>query len=202
MPTLVSMNHKWVLIDNYDSFTYILHDYLAQVGAQCAVYRNNEISLLQLQELSPTAIVISPGPETPIQAGITMEVIRYFHNKIPIIGICLGHQALGMFFGAELYRLAYPMHGKISSVQHTGNNIAFKNVPQSFDVMRYHSLAIKNLEDTGLRTTATTADACIMAIEHELYPCLGLQFHPESVGTPMGLQMLKNMVSYAEAYSR
>lgn len=181
----------WVLIDNYDSFTWILHDYLLQTGNECAVYRNDELSLQALMELSPSRLIISPGPETPLQAGISMSAIAHFHNRIPILGVCLGHQALGMFFGAQLVHAAYPMHGKTSLVQHTGHGL-FTGIPSPFSVMRYHSLIIKGLENTGLQCIAHTADGTVMAIAHTHYPCIGVQFHPESAGTEYGLQLISN----------
>ncbi|PZF72385.1 anthranilate synthase component II [Taibaiella soli] len=187
----------WVLIDNYDSFTYILLHYLLQTGNECVVYRNDEISLEQLIELNPSRIIISPGPETPLQAGISLDVIRHFHDKIPILGVCLGHQAIGMFFGATLKHAPVPMHGKISTAHHSGHPL-FNGIENSFDVMRYHSLVIEDLENTGLKSIAHTGDGCIMAIVHEKYPCVGIQFHPESVGTGAGLQMLKNWSSIAD----
>ena len=181
----------WVLIDNYDSFTYILHDYLLQTGHECAVYRNDEITLPQLTALAPQRIIISPGPETPLQAGITMDVIDHFHTRIPILGVCLGHQALGMYFGAKLVHTPYPMHGKTSEIHHTDHPL-FKNVPSPFTAMRYHSLAVTDFKDTPLEVLAHTADGTIMALAHKQYPCIGVQFHPESIGTEHGLQLLKN----------
>lgn len=182
----------WILLDNYDSFTYILHHYLLQTGNECVVYRNDELTVEALAALNPERLIISPGPETPIQAGITMDAIAYFHNRIPILGVCLGHQALGMYFGAELIHIPYPMHGKTSEVRHQ-HHALFNNVPSPFTVMRYHSLAIDKLKGTGLQTIATSADDnIIMAIAHETYPCTGIQFHPESIGTEHGLQLLKN----------
>ncbi|XZF12354.1 anthranilate synthase component II [Chitinophagaceae bacterium MMS25-I14] len=182
----------WVLIDNYDSFTYILHHYLLLTGHECVVYRNDAIGLQELVTLNPSRLIISPGPETPLQAGISMDAIRYFHDRIPILGICLGHQALGMFFGAALVRAPYPMHGKTSMIQHNGNNI-FDKIDASAEVMRYHSLAIEQTPGTGLEITArSTDDNCIMGVAHNRYPCIGLQFHPESVGTTNGQQMLHN----------
>ncbi|MCF8448932.1 MAG: aminodeoxychorismate/anthranilate synthase component II [Taibaiella sp.] len=181
----------WVLIDNYDSFTWILQHYLLQTGNECAVYRNDEITLKQLIALNPERLIISPGPETPLQAGITMETIDYFHSRIPILGVCLGHQALGMYFGARLVHTAYPMHGKISEITHNGSGL-FADVPATFTVMRYHSLAIEHFENTGLQATAYTNDGIIMALAHTQYPCTGVQFHPESIGTEYGLQLLKN----------
>lgn len=182
----------WVLIDNYDSFTYILHHYLLQCGSECVVYRNDEITIEQLEQLNPSRIIISPGPETPLQAGITMDVIRHFHNKVPILGVCLGHQALGMYFGARLVHAPYPMHGKTSEVSYTPHPL-FEGLSNPFTVMRYHSLAVNNFEGTGLHAIAhSTDDNTIMALVHEKYPCVGIQFHPESVGTTDGLQLLKN----------
>jgi anthranilate synthase/aminodeoxychorismate synthase-like glutamine amidotransferase len=182
----------WVLIDNYDSFTYILHHYLLQCGSDCVVYRNDEITTEELEKLNPTRIIISPGPETPLQAGITMDVIQHFHHKVPILGVCLGHQALGMYFGAKLIHAPYPMHGKTSEVNFTPHPI-FEGLQNPFIVMRYHSLAVNNFVGTGLLAIAHSTDAnTIMALAHETYPCIGIQFHPESVGTTDGLQLLKN----------
>jgi anthranilate synthase/aminodeoxychorismate synthase-like glutamine amidotransferase len=181
----------WVLIDNYDSFTHILHHYLLQTGGDCVVYRNDAISVDALEALNPSRIILSPGPETPLHAGITMDVIARFHNHIPILGICLGHQALGMHFGAKLVRAPEPVHGKVHEVHHYGDSI-LKNLPHPFKAMRYHSLSISALEETGLRSIAATAEGVNMGVVHERHPCVGLQFHPESVGTPEGLQMLQN----------
>ncbi len=181
----------WVLIDNYDSFTYILHDYLQQTGNECAVYRNDETSVDQLSSLNPTRIIISPGPQTPLQAGITMDVIDHFHKHVPILGVCLGHQALGMYFGAKLVHTPYPMHGKTSEITHNGHAI-FDGIPSRFTAMRYHSLAVNGFDETPLDVLATTADGTIMALAHKQFPCIGVQFHPESVGTEFGLQLLKN----------
>ena len=181
----------YILIDNYDSFTYILHDYLLQTGNECRVYRNDEITVAELEQMAPSRIIISPGPETPVQAGITMAVIDRFHRHTPILGVCLGHQALGMYFGAKLVKLGYPMHGKTSEVSHNSHRL-FRGMPDPFMVMRYHSLAIEGLQGTPLLPLANTADGTLMALAHREYPCIGVQFHPESIGTPFGLQLLKN----------
>ena len=182
----------WVLIDNYDSFTYILHHYLLQMGNDCVVYRNDEITVDGIRQLGPERIIISPGPETPLRAGITMEVIKEFHATTPILGICLGHQALGMHFGGKLVHAPYPMHGKTSSVIHN-NHPLFKGIPSPFTVMRYHSLSIEDIYGTGLVEIAISEDDNqLMAVVHEQYPCAGVQFHPESIGTDEGLTIIKN----------
>ena len=181
----------WVLIDNYDSFTYILHHYLLQTGNDCVVYRNDEITVDELIKLSPSRIIISPGPESPLQAGITMDVIAHFYNKVPILGVCLGHQALGMHFGAKLTHAPSPMHGKTSMVAYNPHPL-FRSLDNPFTEMRYHSLAIDELAGKGLQALAYSEDVVIMALAHEQYPCIGIQFHPESVGTTDGLQLLQN----------
>ena len=185
----------WALIDNYDSFTYILLHYLQQAGANCRVYRNDELELQQLIDKAPERLIISPGPETPLQAGICMSAIGYFHDKIPILGVCLGHQALGMFYGAELPQAPRPMHGKTSSIHHTGHPL-FDDIPDPFTVMRYHSLVLDGVNEKEIDRIANSIDDdCIMAIAHKKYPSIGVQFHPESVGTEYGLQLLKNWVT-------
>jgi anthranilate synthase/aminodeoxychorismate synthase-like glutamine amidotransferase len=181
----------WLLIDNYDSFTYILQDYLLQLHQECVVYKNDEITLEEIRVLQPDRIIISPGPETPLQAGISMKIIEAFHQAIPILGVCLGHQAIGVFYGAKLQHAPYPMHGKTSFVQHFHHPI-FKNIPSSFEVMRYHSLVLTDLpEDVELIAVAED-DNSIMGIAHKKYPCIGIQFHPESIGTTYGATLLKN----------
>lgn len=182
----------WILLDNYDSFTHILHHYLLQTGNECIVYRNDEITVAEIAQLQPERIIISPGPETPIEAGICMDVIQHFHKEIPILGVCLGHQAIGMHFGAKLIHIPYPMHGKTSQLTHNGHQL-FQGLDNKFNVMRYHSLAIENLADTGLKAIASSNDDNqIMAIAHDSYPCIGIQFHPESIGTTVGEKLLSN----------
>lgn len=182
----------WVLIDNYDSFTYILHHYLLQTGHDCRVIRNDAISIPDLAALKPRRLIISPGPQTPLQAGITMEAIRHFREQIPILGICLGHQALGMFFDAPLVHTPVPVHGKSSRVQHSGHEL-FAGVPPVFEVMRYHSLAVDLAGNPQLDTIAVaTEDQVAMACTHKYLPLTGIQFHPESIGTASGQRILDN----------
>lgn len=180
-----------LLIDNYDSFTYNLYDYIVQLGYKCRVVRNNELTIDEIAAIPFSSAVISPGPETPQQAGITMQFIERFYKTKPILGICLGHQAIGMFFGAQLTKAQHPMHGKTSDIEHTGHFL-FNNLPQHFQVMRYHSLILQGIENTPLQITATTAQNEVMAIAHPAYMLAGVQFHPESVLTPQGLQIMHN----------
>lgn len=182
----------WVLLDNYDSFTYILHHYLLHTGNDCIVIRNDELTLEELIALNPERLIISPGPQTPLEAGISLAAIGYFHDKIPILGICLGHQAIGMFFGAGLVHSPAPMHGKTSKVKHNGHFI-FKGIEAEFEVMRYHSLCLDLKENDALIPLAySDDDSVLMALAHPSLPLIGLQFHPESVGTPMGQRMIDN----------
>ena len=180
-----------LLLDNYDSFTYNLYDYILQLGQQCLVVRNDEMSLEQISALNFSSIVISPGPKTPKEAGITMQLIERFYQTKPILGICLGHQAIGQFFGAELVKAAKPMHGKTSSITHNGHWL-FKNIPSPFEVMRYHSLVIEENLPKYLHLLAETNTREPMVIAHKNLPIIGIQFHPESVLTEHGLQLLKN----------
>ncbi len=180
-----------LLLDNYDSFTYMLCDYVLQLGLECKVVRNDEMSLEEMEELDFSSAIISPGPKTPHHAGITMKFIEHFHASKPILGICLGHQAIGEFFGAKLAKAIKPMHGKTSNITHT-NHPLFKNLPDEFEVMRYHSLVVKEVEKTDLQIIASTKEEEIMAIAHPDFKIAGVQFHPESVLTPNGLQLMKN----------
>jgi len=180
-----------LLLDNFDSFTYNLYDYLCRLGIPCTVVRNNSCTLAELEALPLQAIVISPGPGRPEDSGITMQVIQHFHNRLPILGICLGHQALGLYFGAKLLRGPEPVHGKTSVLQHNNDKV-FEGIPTTFPVMRYHSLVLTGLESTPLEVIATTADGLPMAIKHQELPLYGFQFHPESILTPDGLKLLGN----------
>jgi anthranilate synthase/aminodeoxychorismate synthase-like glutamine amidotransferase len=181
----------WVLIDNYDSFTHILHHYLLQLHDDVVVYRNDALTIEEIKILNPDRIIISPGPKTPLDAGITNEVIRHFFNRKPILGICLGHQALGTFFGGTLSKATRPVHGSTTPVFHSKEGL-FANIPSAFNVMRYHSLVIKDWEQTAIKPLAFTADHELMAFSHEQYPVVGIQFHPESILTEHGHQILSN----------
>lgn len=187
----------WVLIDNYDSFTHILHHYLLMTGNECVVVRNDALAVADLAAMNPSRLIISPGPQTPLEAGISMEAIGYFHDRIPILGVCLGHQALGMFFGAPLLHLPAPVHGKISLVQHNGHPL-FAGIPDPFEVMRYHSLTIDLAGNSELLPLAGTLDDhTLMACAHKILPLAGVQFHPESIGTPEGHRIISN---WAKSY--
>lgn len=180
-----------LLLDNYDSFTYNLYDYLAQLGAEVIVKRNDEITIAQIQQLAPQAIVISPGPKTPNEAGITLELIHTFKNTTPILGICLGYQAIGQYFGAALIPAQIPTHGK-SSVIEMAQDAIFVNLPEITEVMRYHSLNLRNFPPE-LKIIAKTQDTNEpMALKHVFLPIYGLQFHPESILTKGGFTMLRN----------
>jgi anthranilate synthase/aminodeoxychorismate synthase-like glutamine amidotransferase len=180
-----------LLIDNYDSFTYNLYDYICQLGYSCTVMRNDECTIAQISALENLdCIVISPGPGKPQDAGISMQIIATFHQKLPILGICLGHQAIGEYFGAELVKAKKPMHGKTSYITFN-KHFLFKEILAPFQVMRYHSLIIEKLPE-NLITIAQTQENEIMAISHCSLPIVGIQFHPESILTENGLQLLAN----------
>ncbi len=181
----------WILIDNYDSFTHILHHYLLQLHADVMVFRNDAVTLEQIIELDPQRIIISPGPQTPNEAGITNTVIQHFVKKIPVLGICLGHQALGVHFGATLNKAFQPVHGNTSTIIHNGDAL-FVDIPQSFEAMRYHSLIIEDFEKTDIIHLAYSDGNELMIFKHKTYPATGIQFHPESILTEYGLQLLTN----------
>jgi anthranilate synthase/aminodeoxychorismate synthase-like glutamine amidotransferase len=184
-----------LMIDNYDSFTYNLVQYIGQLGGAVVVHRNDVISIDEIRELKPDAIVLSPGPCTPQKAGISVEVIRQFGTTIPILGVCLGHQAIGYAFGAEVVRAQRIMHGKTSTVINDGRTI-FKGLPNPFVAGRYHSLIVeRNSLPDCFEISAETEDGEIMAIRHKEYPVEGVQFHPESVLTPNGKRVLKNFLT-------
>jgi anthranilate synthase/aminodeoxychorismate synthase-like glutamine amidotransferase len=185
-----------LLIDNYDSFTYNLVHYLAELGAETVVKRNDEISISEIEELNPQAIIISPGPCTPNEAGICLDLITAYKDKFPILGVCLGHQAIAQAFGAEIVKAPKPMHGKVDDIKHNGDDM-FADIPSPFAATRYHSLIIKNdsLPDELLVTATNNDGDIIMAIRHKTLPIFGLQFHPESIATEHGHQLLRNFLN-------
>jgi anthranilate synthase/aminodeoxychorismate synthase-like glutamine amidotransferase len=185
-----------LLIDNYDSFTYNLQDYFAQLSASCEVIRNDQKNLEEIIAEKPAGIIFSPGPERPATAGIMMEIVRHFHDKIPLLGICLGHQAIGEFFGATLTRAEKPMHGKTSAIHHAQHPV-FKNVSDPFEAMRYHSLLLQDISRTVLQVIATSDRDEVMAIVHPEYKICGIQFHPESILTPGGITILDNWLYWS-----
>lgn len=187
-----------LLIDNYDSFTFNLYQYLGELGEEIKVVRNNQVTLDKIKEMKPKAIILSPGPGRPEDAGICVEVVRNFYKTIPILGICLGHQAIGYAFGATVKHAKSIKHGKTSLIKHEGGLFNYLSSP--LEVMRYHSLSVdKNTLPEELECTAEAMDDQeIMAIRHRHYPVFGLQFHPESIGTPSGKQILKNFLDETE----
>jgi anthranilate synthase component II len=184
-----------LMIDNYDSFTYNLVQYLSELGQKLAVYRNDKISIEQIRMLKPSHIVISPGPGRPKEAGLSEYVIKEFGPKIPLLGVCLGHQAIGEVFGGNVIRADKLMHGKTSMVHHDNSPI-FKGLSNPFEATRYHSLIVekKSLPDS-LQITAWTKDKEIMGLSHKKFPIWGVQFHPESILTKEGKQLLKNFIN-------
>jgi anthranilate synthase/aminodeoxychorismate synthase-like glutamine amidotransferase len=183
------------VIDNYDSFTFNLVQYLGELHDDIRVFRNDKISIMDLQRLKPDAIVISPGPCTPREAGISVEVIKQLGPSIPVFGVCLGHQSIGYAFGGDVIRAPYLMHGKVSEVTHDGKTI-FSNVPNPFTATRYHSLIIDRTTCPDcLEISAQTADGLIMAVRHRQYNIEGVQFHPESILTTAGKTILKNFIA-------
>ena len=183
-----------LVIDNYDSFTYNLVQYLGELGARIEVRRNNEISVAEIEKMSPDRIVISPGPGTPSDAGISLQAIEEFGGKVPILGVCLGHQAIGQAFGGRVVRAAHLLHGKASTVQHDGKTI-FEELEQNFTAGRYHSLIVeRDSVPDCLEISATTPNGTIMGLRHRKMKIEGVQFHPESILTAAGKQLLANFL--------
>ena len=182
-----------LLIDNYDSFTFNLAQYLGELGAQTVVRRNDEVSIPEIERMQPERIVISPGPGRPEDAGVTVEVIRTFGARIPVLGVCLGHQGIGLAFGGTVVRAGELMHGKVSVVHHDGKGV-FKGVSQPFTAGRYHSLVVAEPVPDQLEIAARTEDGTIMGVRHRTAPIHGVQFHPESVLTPEGRKLLRNFL--------
>ncbi|HEU0000088.1 MAG TPA: aminodeoxychorismate/anthranilate synthase component II [Ktedonobacteraceae bacterium] len=184
-----------LLIDNYDSFTYNLYQYLSELGAEVQVRRNDTVTLADIEAMQPAHIVISPGPCTPDEAGMSCSIIETFGSRIPTLGVCLGHQAIGQVYGGQVVRAPEPVHGKTSLIRHRGQGV-FHALPQSFEANRYHSLIVERATlPAELEITAETADGLIMGLRHRTYPVQGVQFHPESIMTPTGKDLLRNFLS-------
>lgn len=183
------------LLDNYDSFTYNLAQYLGELGQKVVVRRNDQVTLTEIERWKPERIVISPGPGTPDTAGLTLKVIERFAGRVPILGVCLGHQAIGQAFGGKVVRAARPMHGKTSPVLHDGRTL-FRGLPPRFLATRYHSLVVspQGFPKKELQISARTPEGVIMALRHRRYRVEGVQFHPESVLTGVGKQLLQNFL--------
>jgi len=185
-----------LVIDNYDSFTYNLVQYLGELGAEMSVFRNDEITVDEAAKLNPSRVLISPGPGTPDNAGISLELIKHFAKKIPILGVCLGHQAIGQFFGGKVVRAPKPIHGKPSTIEHDGKGL-FKNIENKIQAGRYHSLTIERKSlPSCLTISAKTSDGIIMGLRHKNAKIEGVQFHPESILTTKGKKLLQNFLDF------
>ena len=182
-----------VVIDNYDSFTYNLVQYLGELGQEIVVYRNDQVTIDEIKEINPDHIVISPGPGTPDDGGVSLEVLKAFGENTPIFGVCLGHQCIGQAYGGKVDRAPRLMHGKTSSVYHNGDGI-FSGVPSPFKATRYHSLIVEEPIPEDLEVTAFTRDGEVMGVRHKSYPTVGVQFHPESILTEHGKRILQNFL--------
>jgi len=189
------------VLDNYDSFTYNLVQYLGELGAEVEVRRNDQVTVSQLEAMNPERIVVSPGPCTPQEAGISIELIRHFAGKVPVLGVCLGHQALGAAFGGKVIRAPHLMHGKTSPVEHDGKTI-FAGLHSPMTATRYHSLIVQEKDlpaelEVSAYTTERDGSRTIMALRHKRFPVEGVQFHPESVLTELGKSLIKNFLNLA-----
>ena len=192
---------RLLVIDNYDSFTYNLVHYVGELGADPIVYRNDKIGLDEIARLAPEAILLSPGPKTPSEAGICLAVIDRFAPSTPILGVCLGHQAIGQAMGGEVIRAPALMHGKTSRIDHTGKGI-FRGLNSGFEATRYHSLIVKaETLPPVLEITATTEDGLIMGLQHRSYPLHGVQFHPESIASENGKAILQNFLNLSRDFN-
>ena len=188
------------LIDNYDSFTYNLVHYFGELGVKTTVYRNDAITAEGVINLKPEAIVLSPGPCDPDKAGISLELIKKVDGKIPLLGVCLGHQTIAQAFGAKIIRAAKPVHGKPSKINHNGNGL-FTGLPDRFEAIRYHSLTVApETIEKDITITATTDDNTVMAITHKKWPAYGVQFHPESIETEYGHKILRNFLNLSKQW--
>jgi anthranilate synthase/aminodeoxychorismate synthase-like glutamine amidotransferase len=190
-----------VIIDNYDSFTYNLVQYFGELKVDMRVFRNDQITIEGLKELRPDYLVISPGPCTPKESGISTEAVRSFSGKVPILGVCLGHQCIGEVFGAKVIRAPYPVHGKLANIHHNRQGL-FQGLPEPFTAVRYHSLVVeRSTLPPDLTVTATTDDGLIMGLQHRDHPIYGLQFHPESIFTEVGKNLLANFLRIGQKVS-
>lgn len=187
----------YLLIDNYDSFTYNLYQYLSSIGVEVDVVRNDKISVKEVLEKNYKGIIISPGPCTPNDAGICVELIKNNNGKIPIFGICLGHQSIGVAYGCNVVKGEKPIHGKISKIKTTQKNL-FKNLPKEFNIVRYHSLVVENIDENILCVDAVSTDGVVQAISHKTLPIYGVQFHPESIMSEYGIEIIKNFINICE----
>ena len=191
-----------LLIDNYDSFTYNLFHYLGQLGADVIVKRNDELSADEALAMRPDAVVLSPGPCTPNEAGICMALVEKARGNVPILGVCLGHQAIGQVYGGRIVRAPEPMHGKVSRIHHTGKSV-FRGLNNDFQATRYHSLTIApESMPAPLEVTATSGDGVIQGVMHKTHPVHGVQFHPESIASENGHALLQNFLTIAKEFSR
>ncbi len=191
-----------LMIDNYDSFTYNLVQYLGELGEKLVVKRNDAITIAGVKHLRPSSIVISPGPGRPVDAGVSNELIKTFAGKVPILGVCLGHQCIGEVFGGEVVRAARPMHGKTSRIYHAKGGL-FAKLPNPFEATRYHSLIVKRATlPKSLQVTAWTSEQEIMGLQHREFPVYGVQFHPESILTSAGKDLLRNFLNLAHAFHK
>jgi anthranilate synthase component II len=191
-----------LLIDNYDSFTFNLFHYLGELGADVLVKRNDELSAREALAMHPEGIVLSPGPCTPNEAGICLDLIRAADGRVPILGVCLGHQAIGQVYGGQVVRAPEPMHGKLSRIHHAGKSV-FRGLNNDFEATRYHSLTLAPESiPQSLEVTATTADGVIMGVMHKSHPLHGVQFHPESIASENGHALLQNFLQIAEEFAR
>jgi anthranilate synthase component II len=191
-----------LLIDNYDSFTFNLFHYLGELGADVLVKRNDELSAREALAMHPEGIVLSPGPCTPNEAGICLDLIGAADGRVPILGVCLGHQAIGQVYGGQVVRAPEPMHGKLSRIHHSGRSV-FRGLNNDFEATRYHSLTLAPESiPQSLEVTATTADGVIMGVMHKSHPVHGVQFHPESIASENGHALLQNFLQIAEEFAR
>lgn len=181
-----------ILIDNYDSFTYNIVQYLRELGVNPIIFENDGITVNELRKMTFDSIILSPGAGNPDGAGISLEVIKEFYKTKKILGVCLGHQCIAQFFGAKIIKAKEPCHGKTAKIRH-GSFVLFKDIPEEFEVTRYHSLIVKDLSE-DLTVSAQTSDGIIMALEHKLYPVFGVQFHPEAILTQFGHKLFQNFI--------